>query len=106
LLEIGAHVWGISTWMPELKGIGRATAIATACGAQWQTKSYGEAFSDGCVNRYYRAGAPYASPAGGTPVNVICAPAQFKPGAYLFATPGHYFIASGTPCANRDSPFR
>jgi hypothetical protein len=105
LIEIGAHAWGISSWIPELKNIHRTTTIAAACGTQWQAKSYGQAFSDGCVNAYYRAGGPHAQPASGTPVFPVCAPPQFKPGAYLFATPGGYFIATGTPCDNLRSPF-
>jgi len=103
--EIGAHAWGISTWVSELKSIHRDTVIASACGAQWQAKAYGPAFSDGCVNQFYRAGSPVAPSAPGTPVVAVCAPAQFKPGAYLFATPGGYFIATGTPCDNLRSPF-
>jgi hypothetical protein len=105
LVEIGAHAWGISTWVSELKSIHRDIAIASACGAQWQAKAYGQAFSDGCVNQYYRAGSPVAPSAPGTPVVAICAPAQFKPGAYLFATRGDYFIAAGTPCDALRSPF-
>jgi hypothetical protein len=105
LVEIGAHVWGISTWLPELKNIHRYTAIASACGAQWQAREFGQAFSDGCVNQYYRAGPRPVPPASGTPVIAVCAPTQFKPGAYLFATPGDYFVATGTPCNNLRSPF-
>jgi hypothetical protein len=105
VVEIGAHAWGISTWVSELKSIHRDTVIASACGAQWQAKAYGQAFSDGCVNQYYRAGSPVAPSAPGTPVIAVCAPAQFKLGAYLFATPGDYFIATGTPCDNFRSPF-
>jgi hypothetical protein len=105
VMEIGAHAWGISSWVSELKSIHRDTGIASACGAQWQAKAYGQAFSDGCVNQYYRAGSPVAPSAPGTPVIAVCAPAQFKPGAYLFATPGDYFIATGTPCDNLRSPF-
>lgn len=105
LVEIGAHAWGISTWLPELKTIHRDTAIASACGAQWQAKAFGQAFSDGCVNAYYRAGAQPVPPAAGTPVIAVCAPAQFKPGAYLFATTGEYFVGTGAPCTNLRSPF-
>jgi hypothetical protein len=105
LLEIGAHAWGISTWLAELKNIHRDTAIAAACGAQWQAKNYGEAFSDGCVNQYYRAGPLQAPAAPGASVIAVCAPAQFKPGTYLFATPGDYIVASGAPCENLRSPF-
>jgi hypothetical protein len=105
LVEIGAHTWGISTWLPELKNLHRYTAIASACGAQWRAGAYGEAFSDGCVNQYYRAGPLHMLPAPGTPVIPVCAPARFKPGAYLFATPGDYFVATGTPCNNLRSPF-
>lgn len=103
--EIGGHVWGISTWLPEITRIHRDAAIAAACGAQWQAKSYGEAFSDGCVNTYYRAGS---DPVPGLPaasVEVICAPVQFKPGTFLFAAPGGDFVASGTACTNVRSPF-
>ncbi len=103
--EIGAHMWGISTWFGELKSIHRDTAIATACGAQWRAREFGAAFSDGCVNEYYRAGPLPAQPAAGAPVTAVCAPAQFKAGTYLFATPDDYVIASGVPCANLHSPF-
>jgi hypothetical protein len=106
LAEIGAHVWGISTWLPEIKNIDRSTAIAQACGAEWQAKRYGEAFSNGCVNAYYRPGAPPSGsslPAGA--VNFVCAPAQFKRGTYLFATQADYIVSSGVPCTDVFSPF-
>jgi hypothetical protein len=105
LVEIGAHVWGIATWLPELKTIHRDTTAAAACGAQWQAKNYGAAFSDGCVNQFYRPGSTNVPAAPGVPVVVVCAPPQFKPGAYLFATPGDYVVASGSPCAGVRSPF-
>lgn len=103
--EIGAHAWGISTWLPEIKRVHQDAAIAAACGAQWQAQRYGEAFSDGCVNTYYRAGS---APAPGLPaagVVVICAPAQFKSGMFLFAAPAGNFVASGAACSNVRSPF-
>jgi hypothetical protein len=106
LAEIGAHAWGISTWLPELKNINRSAAVAAACGAQWEAKQYGEAFSEGCVNAYYRPGA---APAAGTlpasAVDYVCAPARFKRGTYLFATPSDYIASSGVPCADGFSPF-
>jgi hypothetical protein len=105
LVEIGAHVWGISTWLPELRTIRRDTAAAAACGAQWQAKSYGEAFSDGCVNQFYRAGRPSAPLAPGVTVIAVCAPAQFAAGTDLFATPGESIVANGSPCQNLRSPF-
>jgi hypothetical protein len=105
LAEIGAHAWGISTWLPELKRIHRDAAIAAACGAQWQAEHYGEAFSDGCVNTYYRAGSDPAPSLPGAGVVMICAPAQFKPGTFLFAAPGGDFVASGTACSNVRPPF-
>jgi len=106
IAEIGAHAWGISTWLPEIKNIHRDAAIAARCGAQWQAKRYGEAFSDGCVNAYYRPGP---GPAGSPPaanVIVVCAPVRFKRGTYLFTTPSDYIVASGTPCTDVNSPFQ
>jgi hypothetical protein len=105
LAEIGGHVWGISTWLPEIKAIDRATAIASACGAQWQAHRFGEAFSDGCVNAYYRPGAaaPGAPPV--TTVLYVCAPARFTRGTYLFSTAKDDVVASGVPCPESSSPF-
>jgi len=105
IAEIGAHAWGISTWLPEIKNIHRDAAIAAACGAQWQAKRYGEAFSDGCVNEYYRpSGMPLPTlPA--SDVIVVCAPARFKAGTNLFETAHDAIIASGTPCSGVNSPF-
>ncbi len=104
IAEIGGHLWGISTWIPELKTLHHDTAVAAACGAQWHAKQFGQAFSDGCVNAYYRPapGAPAVSP---TNVSIICAPPRFKRGAFLFATSGAYFTASGTACTGVESPF-
>jgi hypothetical protein len=105
IAEIGGHLWGIASWLPEIETIHKNIAIASACGAQWRSKNYGEAFSDGCVNEYYRAGPQPASPKVGASVMVVCAPAKFTSGTYLFAAPGNAVVASGKPCTNLTSPF-
>jgi hypothetical protein len=106
LAEIGAHAWGITSWLPEIKNIHRDTAIAAACGAQWRAKNYGEAFSDGCVNEYYRSSGNAAPHHSSPQVMTVCAPARFAPGAYLVQTSTTYVVASGTPCGdNLSSPF-
>ena len=99
IAEIGAHAWGISTWLPEIGTIHRDAAAAAACGAQWRAKEYGQAFSDGCVNEYFRPGGAAAiAPLPATGVLFVCAPARFKHGTYLFATAGDDILASGEPC--------
>lgn len=105
IAEIGAHVWGISTWLPEIRAIHRNTAIASACGDQWRAKNYGEAFSVGCVNEYYRSGPTPKVPFNAGNVISVCAPTRFAHGTYLFTTPNDYIVASGTPCTNLHSPF-
>jgi hypothetical protein len=105
IAEMVGHAWGILTWLPEIKAIHRNIAAASACGAQWQAKSYGEAFSDGCVNEYYRAGPMPALPFPPSSVIAVCAPARFTTGTYLFTTTNDYIVASGTPCPNVRSPF-
>lgn len=104
IAEIGAHAWGIATWVPEIANMHRDAAIAASCGAQWQAKAFGQAFSDGCVNRFYRSGAAPSAPLGPVSTLVVCAPARFKRGTFLFATPGDNIIASGVPCLDSGAP--
>lgn len=100
LTEIGAHAWGISTWVPEITAIRRESAVAAACGAQWQARRYGEAFTDGCVNTYYRAGTQTPATTPGSGIMMVCAPSRFKRGTYLFAADGDAIVASGTACTD------
>jgi hypothetical protein len=105
LAEIGAHAWGVSTWVPEVRNLHRAAAIAAACGAQWRARQYGQAFSEGCVSEFYRP-----APGGpGVPVPsatlLVCAPAKFARGTVLFATAAGNVAASGTPCPQLAAPF-
>jgi hypothetical protein len=103
LAEIGAHAWGISTWVPEITAIGHESAVAAACGAQWQAKRFGEAFTDGCVNAYYRAGTAAPGTTLGRGIIIVCAPSRFKRGTYLFAAGGDAIVASGSACADGGS---
>jgi hypothetical protein len=106
LAEIGGHAWGLSTWIPEIKNIHRDERIAAGCGAQWSSKAYGQAFTDGCVNEFYRPSGSPVAPATAKDRMVVCAPARFKNGTYLFSTISAQIFASGSPCPAFASPFR